>query len=190
MAAKPSLEELLEGIDPSRLSQPCKDHHLSEVALHITEWRRIAPFLRLMEVDDKEIRTICPQDLIVQNTAMLRRWREKRGHKATYQELAKVFWKLGKLSLVEEVCKVLTNEFSSSESEGESEQGCAGGSGSQRWTVPRYANYLKGRYRTTRPHVQSHQSLPPPTRTVFNLALIQKERLEFGPNEELVRLLQ
>ena len=190
MAAKPSLEELLEGIDPSRLSQPCKDHHLSEVALHIAEWRCIAPFLRLTEVDDKEIRTICPQDLIVQNTAMLRRWREKRGHKATYQELAKVFWKLGKLSLVKEVCKVLTNESSSSESEGESEQGCDGGPGSQRWTVPRYASYLKRRYRTARPPVQSHQLLPPPTRTVFNLALIQKERLEFGPNEELVRLLQ
>ena len=190
MAAKPSLEELLEGIDPSRLSQPCKDHHLSEVALHITEWRCIAPFLRLTEVDDKEIRTKCPQELIAQNMAMLRKWREKRGHKATYQELAKVFWKLDKLSLVEEVCEILKNECSSSESEGESEQGCVGGSGSQRWTVPRYVSYMKGRYRTTRPHVLSHKLLPPPTRTVFNLALIQKERLEFGPNEELVRLLQ
>ena len=190
MAAKPSLEQLLEGIDPSRLSQPCKDHHLSEVALHITEWQCIAPFLRLTEVDDKEIKTKCPQELRAQNTAMLRRWSEKRGHNATYQELAKVFWKLGKLSLVEEVCNVLTSESFSSESEGESEQGCAGGSGSQRWTVPRYISYLKRRYCTTRPPVQSHQLLPPPTRTVFNLALIQKEKLEFGPNEELVRLLQ
>ena len=190
MAAKPSLEELLEGIDPSRLSQPCKDHHLSEVALHITEWQCIAPFLRLTKVDDKAIRTQFPQELIPQNMAMLRKWREKRGHKATYQELAKVFWKLGKLSLVEEMCKVLKSECSSSESEGESEQGCVGGPGSQRWTVPRYASYLKGRYRTTRPPVLSLQWPPPPTHTVFNLALIQKERLEFGPNEELVRLLQ
>ena len=190
MAAKPSLEELLEGIDPSRLSQPCKDHHLSEVALNITEWQCIAPFLRLTEVDDKEIRTKFPQELIAQNMAMLRKWREKRGHKATYQELAKVLWKLGKLSLVEEVCEILKNECSSSESEGESEQGCVGGSGSQRWTMPRYVSYLKGRYRTTRPHVLSHKLLPPPMHAVFNLALIQKERLEFGPNEELVRLLQ
>ena len=190
MAAKPSLEELLEGIDPNRLSQPCKDHHLSEVALNITEWQCIAPFLRLTEVDDKEIRTKFPQELIAQNMAMLRKWREKRGHKATYQELAKVLWKLGKLSLVEEVCEILKNECSSSESEGESEQGCVGGSGSQRWTMPRYVSYLKGRYRTTRPHVLSHKLLPPPMHAVFNLALIQKERLEFGPNEELVRLLQ
>jgi len=125
-----------------------------------------------------------------QSLAMLRKWRKKNGDKATYRRLAKVFWKVDRVDLVGRVREVLTSECSSSESEGESEQGCAGGSGSQRWTIPKYADYLKGRYRTTRPHVLSHKLLPPPTRTVFNLALIQKQRLEFGPNEELVRLLQ
>ena len=190
MAEKPSLDQLLKGIDHAKLIQICTDQHLSEIARQITEWESIAPDFELDEVDEEEIVKKYPKKVKAQNLAMLRRWRKKRGDKATYKRLAKVFWKVDRTDLVVKLCKILSRESSSSESEGESEQGCAGGSGSQRWTVPRYANYLKRRYRTTRPPVQSHQLLPPPTRTVFNLALIQKERLEFGPNEELVRLLQ
>ena len=184
------LEDLLEGVAFREMIQPCKDVHLARIALTITQWHSIAPFLKLTPTDERAIEERYRGDLVSQNIAMLRKWREGRGRRATYMRLAKVFYDLGKLSLVEVVCDVLKGGSFSSESEGESEQGCVGGSGSQRWTVPRYADYLKGRYRTTRPHVLSHQLLPPPTRTVFNLALIQKERLEFGPNEELVRLLQ
>ena len=190
MAEKPSLDQLLKDIDHAKLIQICTDQHLSEIARQITEWESIAPDFELDEVDEEEIIEKYPKKVKAQNLAMLRRWRKKRGDKATYKRLAKVFWKVDRTDLVVKVCKILSRESSSSESEGESEQGCVGGSGSQRLTVPRYASYLKGRYRTTRPHVLSHKLLPPPTRTVFNLALIQKERLEFGPNEELVRLLQ
>ena len=190
MAEKPSLEQLLKDVNLQRQNQPCTNYHLSKIALHITQWQTIAPHLRLEEVDEEEIVMKYPNNARAQSLAMLRKWRKKNGDKATYRRLAKVFWKVGRVDLAGRVCKVLTSESSSSESEGESEQGCVGGSGSQRWTIPMYADYLKGRYRTTRPHVLSHQMLPPPTRTVFNLALIQKQRLEFGPNEELVRLLQ
>ena len=190
MAEKPSLDQLLKGIDHAKLSQICTDQHLSQIARQITEWESIAPDFELDSCDEAEIVKKYPKNLKAQNLAMLRRWRKKRGDKATYKRLAKVFWKVDRTDLVVKLCKILSHECSSSESEGESEQCCVGGSGSQRWTVPRYADYLKGRYRTTRPHVLSHKLLPPPTRTVFNLALIQKERLEFGPNEELVRLLQ
>ena len=184
------LEDLLEGVAFHKMIQPCKDVHLARIALSITQWHSIAPFLKLTSTDERAIEEKYRGDLVSQNIAMLRKWREGRGRRATYMRLAKVFYDLGKLSLVEVVCDVLKGGSFSSESEGESEQGCVGGSGSQRWTVPRYADYLKGRYRTTRPHILSHKLLPPPTHAVFNLALIQKERLEFGPNEELVRLLQ
>ena len=190
MAEKPSLDQLLKDIDHAKLIQICTDQHLSEVARQITEWESIAPDFELDEVDEEEIVKKYPKKVKAQNLAMLRRWRKKRGDKATYKRLAKVFWKVDRTDLVVKLCKILSRESSSSESEGESEQGCVGGSGSQRGTVPRYASYLKGMYCKTRPHVLSHKLLPPPTHTVFNLALIQKERLEFGPNEELVRLLQ
>ena len=190
MAAKPSLDQLLKDVNLERQNQPCTNYHLSKIALHITQWQTIAPHLRLEEADEEEIVTKCPNNVRAQSLEMLRKWRKKNGDKATYRRLAKVFWKVDRVDLAGRVCNVLTSECSSSESEGESEQGCVGGSGSQRWTLPMYADYLKGMYRTTRPHVLSHKLLPPPTHTVFNLALIQKETVEFGPNEELVRLLQ
>ena len=190
MAAKPSLDQLLKDVNLERQNQPCTNYHLSKIALRITQWQTIAPHLRLEEADEEEIVTKCPNNVRAQSLEMLRKWRKKNGDKATYRRLAKVFWKVDRVDLAGRVCNVLTSECSSSESEGESEQGCVGGSGSQRWTLPMYADYLKGMYRTTRPHVLSHKLLPPPTRTVFNLALIQKETVEFGPNEELVRLLQ
>ena len=97
-----------------------------------------------------------------------------------------MFWKIGNLSLVEVVGDVLKSESPSSESEGEMKQSGAG----QKWSVAKYAEFLRSRYRTTRPPVLSLQWPPPPTHTVFNLALIQKQRLEHGADEELVRLLQ
>ena len=190
MAAKPSLEQLLKDVNLERQNQPCTDYHLSKIAQHVTRWETIAPHLRLEAVDEHDIVTKYPNDGRAQSLEMLRRWKEKNGDKATYRRLAEVFWNVDRVDLAERVSKVITSECSSSESEGKSEQGCVGGSESQRWTVPQYASYLKLRYRTAGPPIQNDLLLPSPTRTVFNLALIQKERLEFGPNEELVRLLQ
>ena len=190
MAAVAKLDELLQGIPSETLDQPCKDRYLTEIALSIKEWRSIAPYLRLTEVDEKEIRTRCPEELIAQNTAMLRKWREKRGKKATYRKLAEVFCKIGKLDLVEVLCKAVQGDSSSSESEAESEHGCESESMEQKRAVASYAKYLKSKYRTTRPPVLSLQWPPPPTRTVVNLALIKKDPYEYGPNEKFVRLLQ
>ena len=131
------LEDLFEGVAFTRLIQPCKDVHLARIALSITQWHSIAPFLKLTSTDERAIEERYRSDLISQNIAMLRKWRESRGRRATYMRLAKIFYDLGKISLVEVVSEVLKGECSSSESEGESEQGCVGGSGSQRWTVPR-----------------------------------------------------
>ena len=190
MADVPKLDELLQDVPSETLDQPCKDRHLTEIALSIKEWRSIAPSLRLTEVDEKEIRTRYPEELIAQNTAMLRKWREKRGKKATNRKLAEVFWKIGKLNLVEVLCKAMKGDSSSSESEAESKHGCDSESMEQKRAVASYAEYLKSKYRTTRPPVLSLQWPPPPTHTVINLALIKKVLYEYGPNEELVRLLQ
>ena len=190
MAAVPKLDKLLQDVPSETLDQPCKDRHLTDIALSIKEWRSIAPSLRLTEVDEKVIRTRYPEELIAQNTAMLRKWREKRRKKATYRKLAEVFWKIGKLDLIEVLCKAMKGDSSSSESEAESEHGCDSESMEQKQAVASYAEYLKSKYRTTRPPVLSLQWPPPPTRTVINLALIKKSPYEYGPNEELVRLLQ
>ena len=191
MATNPLLEELLEGISHQKLEQPCKDYHLAKIALHITKWQSISPHLRLRETDEEQIITKFPNDLEAQKIAMLRRWKAKRGERATYKKLTTVLLDIGQVALVEEVCKVLS-ESSSSESEGEGEQVEVGNKTCHvvASIMVKYANYLKGKYCMTRPSGLSLQWPPSPTHTVFNLALIQKERLEYGPNEELVRLLQ
>ena len=53
-AARPSLE-VLNNVPPEKLDQPCKDEHLCEIALYITDWQSIAPYLGLTEADESEI---------------------------------------------------------------------------------------------------------------------------------------
>ena len=53
-AARPS-SEVLKDVPHEKLEQPCKDEHLCEIALSITDWQSIAPFLGLTEADESEI---------------------------------------------------------------------------------------------------------------------------------------
>ncbi len=116
MAACTSLDELLEGISPGKLGRPCTDIHLCEIALRVTNWKLIAPFLDLSQA---EIEAIAMNERIVetQRSAMLRKWREKSGRKATYRRLAKVFYKQQRADLVDEICNLFLDDGSSSSDE-------------------------------------------------------------------------
>jgi len=121
MATRPSLEELLKDVPPVKLNQPCKDECLCELALSITNWQSIAPFLGLTEVEEKEISFLYPNELRRQTLAMLRKWKSKHGKKATCRRLARVFWRLTFTNIVEKICELLNNPDSSdSESEEDS----------------------------------------------------------------------
>ncbi len=102
-----NLGDLLRDVPPHKLDQPCTDEHLRDIALSITEWQAIAPFLELSEVDEEEIKCKYPHLLIRQNLGMLRRWRESFGSRATYRKLAEVFCRVGKVARVEEICTLL-----------------------------------------------------------------------------------
>ncbi len=91
-----NLGDLLRDVPPHKLDQPCSDEHLRDIALSITEWQTIAPFLELSEVDEEGIKCKYPHLLIRQNLGMLRRWRESFGSRATYRKLAEGFWRVGK----------------------------------------------------------------------------------------------
>ena len=231
MAARPSLEELLRGVAPGKLDQPCRDDHLSEIALSLTDWQSMAPFLGLTEVDEEEITSRYPNQLLAQKIAMLRKWRQNLGEGATYRELTKVFYQLGKLGLVEQACCSLNSssettvssyqhkkptdslkttnikyanspnvfhrlwrkirrtkfghgdQFQSTHSEPPTHT-------SQDTLLSLYADYLRGRYQTQIPSFLTLQWPPPPTRRVFNLAMIQGHNIRYGPiDEDMVRLL-
>ena len=182
-AERPSLEDLLKDVPPEKLDQPCRDDHLCTIALSITRWKSIAPFLGLTKAEEENIEKDCGENE-TQKIGMLRKWREKFGRKATYRKLAKVFFKLERVDLVEEVCELLQTEHSSSSSEE-----LDGPPGAKRSILDSYAEYLRGRYSTELPAFFTLQWPPPPTRKVFNLAMIGHQAIQRGPiDEELVRL--
>ena len=116
MAGRPSLEDLLQDVPSEKLNQPCRDEHLCEIALSITEWQSISPFLGLTEADEVIIQHDYP-DSIARKIGMLRKWKKRFGRKATYRKLGQVFWKLKRADLVEELCELLQTESSESSSD-------------------------------------------------------------------------
>ena len=179
-AARPS-SEVLKDVPPEKLEQPCKDEHLCEIALSITDWRSIAPFLGLTEADESEILEVC-KTARTQKIKMLRKWRNKLGEKGTYGKLAEVLLKLEETDLVEKLCGLIWQPHS-----GEVQSDPEGASRSIR---SQYANALKGKYCSGVPTFLALQWPPPQTHKVFNLAMISQRVLQYGPDEELVRLLQ
>ena len=180
-AERPSLEDLLKDVSPEKLDQPCRDGHLCETALSVTRWKSIAPFLGLTKAEEENIEKDCGENE-TQKIGMLRKWRERFGKKATYRKLAKVFGKLKRLDLVEELCELLQAE-SCSDEDGPPSTAKGG------YTLNSYAEYLRGRYSTDLPAFFTLQWPPPPTHKVFNLAMIGHETIQRGPiDEEFVRL--
>ena len=184
-AAKPSLE-VLKNVPPEKLDQPCSDEHLSTLALHITDWQSIAPFLGLTEAEESEI-VEDNSKARMKKIKMLRKWRNKKGEKATYRNLAKVLLELEETDLVEKLCRLIWQPQSIS---GLQTSIPADPEEANRSICCLYANTLKEKYRTGVPTFLTLQWPPPPTRKVFNLAMISQRVLNYGPDEELVRLLQ
>jgi len=112
-----TLDEVLKDVPPEALQQLCTDRDLRKLALSVPDWKDVAAFLGLNEVDEKTIEEENKTSLR-RRIAVLRKWREKRGKKATYQRLAKAFFEMGNAALIEDVGKVLTQSESDS-SEGE-----------------------------------------------------------------------
>lgn len=97
--------------------QRCSEEHLAEIAQHITDWRAVSPFLGLTEAEEIAILE-STHSVPTRKIAMLRKWNEKRGLKATYKRLCKTFRKCGSQNLVDRVIELLTESLSSSEEEG------------------------------------------------------------------------
>ena len=97
------------------LSQQCSDIHFAEISISIVDWCEIAPFLGLTEAEEIVIRDSTPNSIPTQKMAMLRKWKEKLGTKATYKCLCQAFEDCEKGHLVELV-KQLAASSSSSES--------------------------------------------------------------------------
>ena len=96
------------------LNQECSDQHLAKISRSIVDWHEIAPFLELTEPDEIAIRDSTPHSVPAQKMAMLRKWKQKLGTKATYKRLCQAFEDCEKGNLVELV-KQLADSSSSSD---------------------------------------------------------------------------
>ena len=108
-------------LQPTDWNQPCSEEHLAKIAMLVADWRAVSPFLGLTEADEIAILGSNPHSVPAQKIAMLRRWKQKRGAKATYKRLCRIFRDCGLRDLEEKITELLVAErSSSSDEEGES----------------------------------------------------------------------
>jgi len=181
-----SFEDVISGIPPETLNQPCKDEHLCEIANSITEWTSIAPYLTLSESEVEAIKEKWPQNTPEQKRGFLRKWREKQGRNATYRRLCEAFYKANKMDLVDRVVDIIKSQ-SSSRSPPLYHTSPPFPVTSEKFP---YIAYVRDKYDSARPQFFTEEWPPPLTKKVFRLAMVSKPN-EPGPvDEELVELLQ
>ena len=89
MGDQQRLEDALRGIPAWKLDQVCTDDHLLELSQSLTHWQVVSPFLGLTEAEDEEIRDV--RDLRRQRIDLLRKWKSKQKHRATYRYIHHLF---------------------------------------------------------------------------------------------------
>ena len=179
------LEDVFGGVDQVKLDQPCRGKHLNKISGSIARWEELAPYLDLDEVEIEDIKEghSSPKR---RRQAMLGKWKEKNGTKATYRKLAKIFSSQGRRNLVEELCKILTEESSSSDEDQILESKHMKTSAA---IIAQYGDHLRSLYQTELSYsLEISDFIPSQTRAVFNLALIGHERIQYGT--EIMKRMQ
>ena len=99
-------------------NKPFAESHLASISESIADWRAVSPHLGLTEAEKTAILGSHPHSVSAQKIAMLRKWKEKQGAKATYKRLCRVFEKCKRADLVDLVKQLLAEASSSSDEEG------------------------------------------------------------------------
>ena len=95
------------GISLEDLDTKVSDKHLLKVSLFLAEWRTVAPYLGLDDVDVEDIEQDGKKEADKRHKT-LQRWKSKFAFKATYKKLAEAFLTIGKAHEAEKVCRLLT----------------------------------------------------------------------------------
>ncbi len=88
------------------------DIHLKQIAVGISDWAFLIPFLDLSSSSIDEISTSDPSDRAEQ---ALRQWKSQRGRRATYANLEAVFKRSSNATLVKKVAELAARKGSEDE---------------------------------------------------------------------------
>ena len=88
--------------------RPCSEVHLAQIAALIADWRAVSPFLGLAEAEEIAILE-STHSVPARKMAMLRKWKQKRGARATYKQLCQVFRTCGLIE--EKVMQMVTGSY-------------------------------------------------------------------------------
>ena len=95
-------------------NQPCAEEHLAQISFSIVDWRLLSPFLGLTEAEEIAILESI-QSVPARKMAMLRKWKQKKGMAATYNQLCRVFRTCGLIDLEDKMKQILAETNSSVE---------------------------------------------------------------------------
>lgn len=150
---------------PQTITQKqCNDKHLPQIAIYIhsKDWKMLAALLGLSEndIDDIDIDQQFVQD---KKMAMLRRWKEVYGHKATYNELLQALSKMQCWKTIKEISNTISS----------------GNDNQDHLLIQSYSCHLKKVYERYIP--SALLKWPPlPTYTYVALAMILEEKIRYG----------
>ena len=113
--AEPNLHSILASrqLTSDTLLRKCSENHLATIALSITSWKQLSPFLGLTQQDEDDIQSDNMRNA-ERKIAMLRRWREKCGDGATYFRLADAFEALKWRNCISELLDLFQQEVDQS----------------------------------------------------------------------------
>ena len=108
----PSYDEIVahllrNGVSKSQLQESCGD--FLEISSEVADWKLLARHFG-MDKGDVEAIERDEKDEATRRLKMFETWKQRMGHKATYDALIKVFLKAGKAGFVEGIRKVLTRQ--------------------------------------------------------------------------------
>ena len=104
---KAQLYDLLKHVPQSSLVDVCTNSFLHQLSTHITDWRKLAPYLGISELGAEELVDLYPKASEQRYRALLC-WKQINPETATYKNLIACFLTRAPFDLVESLLKMLT----------------------------------------------------------------------------------
>ena len=93
------------GFQRRDLVKPCSEEHGNRIALKVSDWETLAPFIGLEHQDVEDIKDEYRKSRS-RRLALLRKWRQRYGRDATYLKLVEGLQEIGRRDLIEDILTI------------------------------------------------------------------------------------